>query len=92
MDCRNYRHRAYIFICLLPFLFQHIFHENCIIPWLELHGTCPICRDTFTGPQAEGDGSQSEPMDTSSAGNVASNTLFSNLSSKCGDREQTDGS
>ena len=23
---------------------DHIFHEKCIFPWLELHGTCPICR------------------------------------------------
>ncbi|KAF8778254.1 E3 ubiquitin-protein ligase RNF115 like protein [Argiope bruennichi] len=23
---------------------DHHFHNNCIIPWLELHGTCPICR------------------------------------------------
>ncbi|XP_076259542.1 E3 ubiquitin-protein ligase Iruka-like isoform X2 [Rhynchophorus ferrugineus] len=28
---------------------QHIYHENCIRPWLELHGTCPICRQNLGG-------------------------------------------
>ncbi|KAL6894324.1 hypothetical protein ACP4OV_008422 [Aristida adscensionis] len=23
---------------------QHKFHPNCILPWLELHSSCPICR------------------------------------------------
>lgn len=23
---------------------QHVYHDPCIRPWLELHGTCPICR------------------------------------------------
>lgn len=23
---------------------EHCFHEGCILPWLELHHTCPICR------------------------------------------------
>lgn len=28
---------------------SHIYHENCIVPWLDLHGTCPICRKSLNG-------------------------------------------
>ncbi|KAJ1978944.1 hypothetical protein H4R33_005845 [Dimargaris cristalligena] len=23
---------------------RHIFHKTCLVPWLELHNTCPTCR------------------------------------------------
>ncbi|XP_014239011.1 E3 ubiquitin-protein ligase RNF115 isoform X1 [Trichogramma pretiosum] len=36
---------------------QHHFHEPCIVPWLELHGTCPICRQSL-GEQSTSEANQ----------------------------------
>ena len=29
---------------LLELPCNHVFHRNCVIPWLEMKKTCPICR------------------------------------------------
>ncbi|ESN98548.1 hypothetical protein HELRODRAFT_192978 [Helobdella robusta] len=31
---------------------KHLFHKSCIVTWLELHCTCPICRNRI-GPSAQ---------------------------------------
>lgn len=53
----------------------HIFHEDCLVPWLRMHGTCPVCRVSIVkareGEEASTGGSgaqQSQASQSSAAG------------------------
>ncbi|XP_072385655.1 E3 ubiquitin-protein ligase Iruka isoform X1 [Diabrotica undecimpunctata] len=61
----------------------HIYHEPCIRPWLELHGTCPICRQNLgSDEQTNSDNNQDSGGTSSNGANTPYNVLRSLFNSQ----------
>lgn len=47
----------------------HVYHETCIRPWLELHGTCPICRQNLANNEESNIDNEENSENSSAEGN-----------------------
>lgn len=52
---------------------KHMFHEECIVPWLKTKGQCPVCRFVILKPTKP---DSSPTISSNLAGNMTVNDLF----------------